>query len=120
MTHFMQMQMHIIYLCKCTCAFFNFLCLTHLGVMYRCPYGVRMGLYLSVTYRSPQNAAIPYLPLLASCFSVLGSSELNGLSHPWVIACFLGLNSYIYISDEFTFPDHWSIPLNLVGSWPKP
>ena len=57
MIHFMHMQMHIIYLCKGTCAFFNFLYLTHPGVMYHHLWGVCMSLHLSITYSSPQSAA---------------------------------------------------------------
>ena len=66
----------------------------------------------------------PFLifPLLASCFSVLGPSDVNGLSHPWVIACFSSPSLYLYISDGFTFPDpHTGLfPLNLVEGQPKP
>ena len=52
---------------------------------------------------------------------MLGFPEVNGLFYPWVIAYFSGPNSYLYMSDGFTFLDpHTDLyPLNLVRGWPK-
>ena len=101
--------------------FLYFLFLAHLGVTYCRPQGNYMGLHLSITYRCPQVHPLLIFPLLTSCFSIPGPSEVNGLSHPQVIACFSDPSLYLYMSDEFTFPDpHISLfPLNLVGGWPK-
>ena len=103
---------------------FNFLCsifLAHLGVMYCCPQNAYMGLHLSIKYRWPQVHPLLIFSLLASCFSVLGPSEVNDLFHPWVIACFSGPSSYLYMSDRFTFPNpHTGLfLLNLVEGQPQ-
>ena len=102
-------------------SFFNFFYLTYLGITYRYPQGVYLCLHLSITYRCPQSAAFLNFFLFSSCLSVLGLPKVNGLFHLWVITCFSGPSSHLYMSDGLTLPDPYTrlFPLNLVEGWPK-
>ena len=86
-------------------SFLYFLFLTHLGI----------------TYRRPQGAFFTYHYFTCILLLCTWSPEVNCLSNPWVIVCFSSPSLYLYISDEFTFPNSHTclFPLNLVKGWPK-
>ena len=53
---------------------------------------------------TPRHYVLPSLRCLLLSFSILDPLEVNSLSHLWVIVCFSGPSSFLYVITRFTFP----------------